>query len=364
MKIKFIKKELLDGLNLIQKFVAKQSHLTTLQGVCFKSNQMGLKLIATNLELGAEIIISGQIDDYIEISGVVDVKVLTESLKYFSGENIILTLTDQKITATSSEQELDLALMVSDDFPSLPENQGQKFEVNLNNLKNSLEKILFCVNRNNARPELSGIYCDLYNNQIILAASDSFRLAQAITTFSGDQKSTQLLPWRLCQEILGLNLEEEMVKIYLTEHQIVLEWSYGRIISRLLEGSFPAYKNIIPTKFNLNITLIKADFLQAVQGALAIATGPIQETKLKINPQAGTVNLESHYQQSSHKATVACQGEGEELLIALNVRYLSEGVAHIPEEVLTLKASGSVQPLMIFGGENKENFYLLMPLQN
>ncbi|OGW71059.1 MAG: DNA polymerase III subunit beta [Omnitrophica bacterium GWA2_41_15] len=368
MNIKFIKKELIEGLALIQKFCAKQSHLVTLQGVCLKAEENGLTLLATNLELGAEIYLAGQVSDYKELRVIVDGKILLEALKYFNGDVIEINFNEQKLTAKSAEQELELALSGAEDFPDLPKDSGEEIKISLNNLKNGLDKTSFCVNRSNLRPELAGVYFEVEGNDLYLAASDSFRLAQQIVKLEEiiSKKLTGLLPVRLAQEIQNLSLVvEKELKIFLTEHQIGLVWSGGRIISRLLEGQFPAYKNILPNKFNLTVTAPKIELLQAVQGAAAIATGPLQEVKLKINPSGGLINLDSHYQQSNHKATIHCSGEGEEITVSLNIKYLSEGLARIPEEQITINGNSALQPILITGGEeNKNNFYLLMPLQS
>lgn len=368
MNIKFIKRELIDGLGLIQKFCAKQSHLVTLQGICLKTEENGLTMRATNLELGAEIYLAGQMTDYKDLQVVVDGKILLEALKYFNGDSIDISFDEQKLTAKSAEQELELALNSAEDFPALPKDSGDEIKVSLNNLKNCLERVSFCVNRSNLRPELAGVYFEVEGENITFAASDSFRLSQQIVKLAENfsKKIIGLLPVRLAQEIQGLSVvSEPEVKLFLTEHQISLVWSGGRIISRLLEGQFPAYKNFLPAKFNLSIVAPKSELLQAVQGAAAIATGPLQEVKLKINPAGGVINLESHYQQSNHKASIHCAGEGEEITISLNIKYLTEGVAHIPEDKLTINANSALQPILITGGEeNKENFYLLMPLQN
>lgn len=368
MNIKFIKRELIDGLSLIQKFCAKQSHLVALQGVCFKTKENGLILRATNLELGAEIYLAGQTTDYKDLQVVVDGKILLEALKYFNGDAIEINFNEQKLIAKSAEQELELALNSAEDFPDLPKDSGEEIKISLNNLKNGLEKTSFCVNRSNLRPELAGIYFEVAGDNLCLAASDSFRLAQQIIKLNeaASKNLIGLWPVRLAQEIQNLSLTADKdIKIFLTEHQISLVWTGGRVISRLLEGQFPAYKNILPNKFNLTVTAPKAELLQAVQGAAAIATGPLQEVKLKINPAAGLINLESHYQQSNHKATIHCVGEGEEIIVSLNIKYLSEGLAHLPGEHLIINANSALQPILITSDEkDKENFYLLMPLQN
>jgi DNA polymerase-3 subunit beta len=234
---------------------------------------------------------------------------------------------------------------------------------------------------NEARLELTGAHIFFFQDALHLAATDSFRLAEEIIPFTEygngykaflQETPSLILPGNTLQEIMRvITPESSEVKIALEENQIFFEIDGVQIISRVINGKYPDYKQIIPQSFSLQGVFIKEDFQRAVKIASAFSSYNASEITLSFNPNDKVCTITSSSQEIGENKTVLSleflQGSAP-LTITFNPRYILEGTGALSSEKILFLANTGTTPaaLQMVDGENKsqkEYLYIIMPIR-
>ena len=205
---------------------------------------------STNLEVGIRSRIRGKID--IEGSFTVQAKLLAEYVSLLPNERIDVELKDQILHLKCAGHATAMKGISSEEFPLIPEVKREKeVIVQAAALKEAIQKTAFAVATDDTRPEISGVFCAQSEKLLTLAATDSYRLAEKTIPVEKSSGSFRLiLPLRTLQDLLRVLGEEEMAQFYLSDNQILFVVGETEIVSRLIEGQYPDYKQIIPTEYN------------------------------------------------------------------------------------------------------------------
>src|SRR3990167_801293 len=255
MKFIILKKNLKDGLRAIEKITTDNLNLPILKNFLIESFDNKIKLSATNLELAITTFISGKI---IENGGItVPLGIFSAIINNLQSERVNIELKNNKLLIKTDNYGAEIQGVKKEEFPIIPKITDDQFYLEINNsiLKNSLTSIIDSVGVN-ARPEFNGILFDYQSTLLKLAATDSFRLSEKTifnTQFESnfDKNFKIIIPNKTIQEIIkelqiNESVEMEKVFIYLDPNQIFLKNESVEIISRLINGDFPDYSQIIP----------------------------------------------------------------------------------------------------------------------
>ncbi len=367
-------------LSYLEKVAGKQLTLPILSNFLLETENGRLKISATNLEIG----IIGYIGAKIENEGKIAIpaKVLSNFIHNLpSGDVLDLEATKQGLKIVSTTYQTIIKGLDGKDFPIIPEYKEEYFfSFPAQEFKKALSHTLFCMSVNNARLELTGVHIFFYEDRIELAATDSFRLAEEIIPLSHQkedyhnfliQNPSLIIPGSTLHEIMHIITPESTdVKIALKENQIFFEIDGIQIISRIINGKYPDYKQIIPKNFALQVVLEKESFQRAVKIASNFASYNIGEITLSFLPEEKQCIISSESQEIGTNQTILpieIQNSVQPLKIVFNPRYILEGINTLTSDFLLFSANTESTPIALkaYTKNTEENnyMYIVMPIR-
>lgn len=365
-----------------ERVVGKQITLPILENVLLETENGMLKIAATNLEIGVFLKIGAKIEEEGKIT--VPAKLLSNFINNLPTENnLVLRLDDQTLHISSGGYEAQVKGLQAQDFPIIPEMEGEHlFSLQAQEFRESIPRLASCVSIDSTRPELTGVNMAFVGDEVHLAATDSFRLAEAIMKIKKedqaiyetfvDKTSNVIIPSNTLLEVMRvINPETEVVKIAIEESQIFFQIDNVRIVSRLINGKYPSYKQIMPQQFATTVVLEKEDVLRAVKIAGIFTNNKSGEVRFSINPVIGEVVVRSKAEEvGENQAKLNAEVSGPEQELVLNPRYMADGLQAISTPKLALLMNNGSSPVvlrMIEGKKNEQSMaytHVIMPIKN
>ncbi|MEI9966454.1 MAG: DNA polymerase III subunit beta [Candidatus Moraniibacteriota bacterium] len=378
MKLLCTQENLSNALLALDRVVGKQMSLPILSNILFETQKGRLKLSATNLEIGIMVGVGAKIESEGKLA--VPAKVLAQFVHNLpQGEVITLESSQGYLKLTSGGYTLNIKVLDGQDFPIIPEYKKEfPFSLPAQELKAALARLLFCVSTNESRPELSGVHIAFGERQIEVAATDSFRLGQEILPLEKpaigyknfrEENPSLILPTATIQELMRvIGTETESLQIALEENQIFFEAENVRLVSRLINGRYPDYHQIIPEKFGLEVVLRKDDCIRALKIASGLSSFVSGEIALVLDPKKETATILSQSKEIGDNTSIfplkASKGE-EPMTFVFHPRYVMEGISALRSEEITFSANTPTTPVLLSeSGEKATNYrYILMPIR-
>lgn len=323
-----------------------------------------LRVKATNLDIGCSFEIKTECLE----SGSAAVPagtLLNLLLSIKNDSNVKLSLNNGNLEVISKNNTSIIKCFPTDDFPSIPEvSKNNKVEIKTKDLINGLKSVWYSASISSIKPELSSVYIYPDDQVLIFVSTDSFRLAEKKIHF---KKTTEfqpvLLPYKNIQDIIKI-LEgvDDEVFIYFDNNQIGITFGQNRIISRVIEGSFPDYKQVIPKTSETEITILKDDLIKTVKLAQVFSDN-LNQIKFKINPSYKYIELTSKNNDiGEYKEEIPAKITGSKLEINFNHKYIMDSMQSIESDTLNLSFFGLGKPMVIRGGGDGSFMYLVMPM--
>ncbi len=371
MKIKILKDNLVKGLEIVTKISLKKVSLPILSTCLIETEKNFLKISATNLESGIIWWGLAKVEEHGKIC--VDAKLFSNVITHLKEETIILSSEDNILKINDENVSLKIKGVNPEEFPLIPQKDSlEKIPVPSEKLCSALSQIINIPSPSLGRPEISGIYFLFEGDVLKLVATDSFRLAEKKIKLSTKQNKiySLILPQNAAKEIIGIfRKEDEEINFYLTPNQIFIESlakesPHPKILftSRLIEGEYPNYQEIIPKKFKTKVRVNKDEFLSQIKTA-SLFSGKINEVKLEINKKSSKIGILSENPDfGEFKSQIPAVIEGENISISFNYRFLIEGISSIDEKEFDFLFTEPDGPAILKPSE--EFFYILMPIKS
>lgn len=355
------------GLSVVNRVASKNVALPILNNVLIIAENNQIQLQTTNLEVGITTTVRGKV----ETPGryTVPSRLLTEFMSLLDHEKVTITTDDRGAHITSGHSKTSIKGLPAEDFPVLPTvTDAIKTSVPATELRACLEGVVFAAANDESRPEISGIYLQLNEQALVVAATDSYRLAErrCKTLENITQPKNVIIPARTIQEVLRvIQNESDNVVIQLGETQAAFEVGGVEIVSRLIDGRYPEYQQIIPQNWKTRVTLPRDEFVANIRAASLFCKPGINDLAIEISAEKKEVALRAaNTQQGEHEATIPVSIEGEENASVFNYRYLLDGLQSFSGTEVSLELSNDQAPGVIRSkGGNEENLYLLMPIR-
>ncbi len=376
MKFACTQENLIQGLNMAGHVAGKNANLPVLGNILLKTEAGSLKLSATNLEMAVNCTVRGKVEVEGEYS--VPAKLFMDYVSLLPAGKVELVLTEEGLEVRSGEQETVLKGIPANEFPLLPKlAKDHGYSLPSNDLKRALSQVVFAVSTSQSRPELTGVACyfnpEGSEHKATFAATDSYRLAERVLPCSGNGSAMRfIVPARALVEamrILGAYKDElgipENVSLNFTENQLVVSFGNVELISRLIEGSFPDYKQIIPQQFKTEAIINRSELQKAVRAASLFSRQGLFDVHISLDPDKGVCTVESADQGvGKTKTTIKGTVTGVANSVTLNFRYLGEGLASMSGEMVKLRQIDSMNPLLLVPeGSNEAYQYIVMPIR-
>lgn len=376
MKFACTQENLIQGLNMAGHVAGKNANLPVLGNILLKTEAGSLKLSATNLEMAVNCTVRGKVEADGEYS--VPAKLFMDYVSLLSAGKVELVLTEEGLEVKSGEQETVLKGIPANEFPLLPKlAKDHGYSLPSNDLKRALSQIVFAVSSSQSRPELTGVAC-FFNpegaeHKATFVATDSYRLAERVLPCTGSGSAMRfIVPARALVEamrILGAYKDElgvpENVTLNFTENQLVVSFGNVELISRLIEGSFPDYKQIIPQQFKTEAVVNRSELQKAVRAASLFSRQGLFDVHLSLDPDKSACIVESADQGvGKTKTTIKGTVTGIANSVTLNFRYLGEGLASMSGESVRIRQIDSMNPLLLMPEGTSEAYqYIVMPIR-
>jgi len=368
MQIKILQQDLIGPLQSVLRSVGVKTTLPVLGNILFEAEGNRLKLSATNLEVGVIKFVNAEVLEGGAIT--IPAKTLTEVVSSLSGLEIELDTSGESLNIKAGKFKADLNCIAASEFPAIPQTEAEGFKIPKEIFKDSIPQISFASAVDEGRPVLTGILTEIKEGKFEVVATDGFRLAHK--TFSDAKLAgisfKALIPRRTLDELVRLINEEteDFSEIELTttdnQNQVVFKIGATLLSSRLIEGNFPTWDRIIPSKFVSNAVINKEELIKGLKLASVFARSEANVIRIKVTSLG--LQLTSETRELGHQdAQVEAQVEGEELEVAFNSRYLVDAVSSCPGPEQKIYFSGSLSPTLIKPVKEEGVEYIVMPIR-
>jgi DNA polymerase-3 subunit beta len=373
MKVEILKENLKNGLSIVEKIVGKNVSLPILDNVLMETEDSFLSLSSTDLETAIKIWILTKIIKTGKV--VVPAKFLSNFVSLLPNEKITLEEKKQGLYVECKSFKNQIQGFNSEEFPLIPEFKNLEF-LEVDNIKfcQGLSQIVDVASPSQSRPEISGIYFIFSKNSIKIVATDSFRLAEKTIVLEEPIKKeiSFILPQKPAREIINILGEKEgKTKIYFSSSQTMFEFPMKdvprpqvQIISRLIEGEYPNYEEIIPKKFKTHVIVKRDEFLNQIKAA-SLFSGKVNEVKIKINPESKELEISAQDPEvGESKSSISAKIEGEEIEASFNYKFLSDGLLNIRSSEVIFDLSKEDGPCILKPVGDASYIYVVMPIKS
>lgn len=365
-----------------ERVVGKQITLPILENILLQTDHGMLKISATNLEIGVFLKIGAKIEK--EGTITVPAKLLSNFVNNLPAESAIsLEVKDQTLYIESGTSKAQIKGLQAQDFPIIPEMQSDfLFSLPAQEVKETIPRLAACVSLDSTRPELTGMNIVLQKDEIRMAATDSFRLAEAVINIKKtnpqnydifiDKTNSIIVPLNTLLEVFRvISNETQNIEVSIEESQIFFQVDNIRIVSRLINGKYPEYRQIIPQQFTTKILMEKDSALRAVKIAGIFTNTKTGEVKFSIDAKKNEVTIQSKAEEVGENSTILkAEVDGSSQEIVFNPRYMTDGLQALstPEFVLLMNSGTSAAVIRMVQGDEKEEIssytYIIMPIKN
>lgn len=374
MKLIILKKNLKDGLKSIEKINSENTQLQILKNFLIESFENKIKISATDLELAITTFINGKI---IEEGGItIPLNIFNSIINNLSSERINLELLENnKLLIKTDNYQAEIQGIKKEEFPIIPKIKNIQNYIEIKNsiLLNSLNSIINSTTLN-GRAELSGVLFDFQTTILKLTTTDTFRLSEKTlinTQFKSniDKNFKIIIPNKTIQEVIKeiQNNENGIMVIYFDQNQILFKTENTEIISRLINGEFPDYQQIIPKTIDFEIIINTKEFINAIK-LNSVFTDKFNEIKILLKEDLKNMEIFSFGQNvGENKYFIPAKIKSslkENFETSFNWKFLLDGIKNIESENIFLGLSASNKPAIIKSPGDISWFYIVMPIKN
>jgi len=363
MKISVSLRRFKKGLGAVEKIIASKSTLPVLNNVLIKIEDNQVVLSATDLEIGINYYLGGKVESPGSIT--VPGKVLSNFINNLNEETINLEVKDNILTTKTERSEATLNGISADEFPAIPKVEGKEIlEISGQILKTALSQVGFSASFDESRPILTGVYFIVSDNELRLVATDSYRLAEKVLKTPTKENATFVVPNKTVQELQRVINGSEEVKMILSDNQVLFILPDMEITSRIIEGEYPDYKQIIPKSFKTQAVLATHDLANTIKTASFFTRESSNNVKVSFRQDGVDVEAISS-QLGNFKSQLKAKVTGDDNEINFNFKYLLDALSGVGHEEVSLELVGKLNPGVIKPGGTKSDItYIIMPLRN
>lgn len=366
---------LLQGLSLVSHISGKNVNLPILGNVLLKTENGGLKLSTTNLEMAVSAMVRGRVEQPGEFT--VPAKLIQDYVSLLPSGKVELVLGDEGLEVRADGSSTTVRGMPSSEFPLIPRLAKEGgYRLKADAFRAAIGQVAFAVSGSESRPELGGVACYFHGfekkNTLTMAATDSYRLAEREIEFEPGSSSNEtkcIVPAKAMQEIariLSAYKDDvgmpEAVEWSLTDSQMVVSYGNVELISRLIEGSFPDYRQIIPTAFKTTVTVTRTELAKAIRAASLFAKQGLYDVHFECSDGALKVSS-SDSGTGAHSTTLKTETEGGGNKVTMNFRYVSDGLAALGVDKARLRLIDGMNPVELTPAEGEGYRYIVMPIR-
>ena len=364
MKIEVIKEKLLEAISQAEHISGKHVSLPVLSSVVIDALEDSVTIKATNLDVGIELSVPAKVSESgtVALSGALLKAFLVNAPQ---GKNIVCETNGGLCRVVTSQGEASFNTLSAEDFPVIPKvTEGKSFSIPAKDLVLGLKSVVWSASVSTIKPELGSVYVFEENEDMVFVATDSFRLAEKrVKVKKVKGIDPILIPFKNALEIVrvfdGASYD---LDITISQNQLSIIASGIHLSSRVIDGNFPDYRQIIPKEFVTKATILKQDLAQVLKLG-SLFSDSFNQIVINIKPQDKLVEFHTKNSEvGESKQQVKGSVEGDEVSMPFNHRYILDCLQSIESESVILKIAGQSKPMIISPSNNNSFTYLVMSM--
>lgn len=375
MKLLILQEILKKGLSIIERVSSKSLTLPILNNILISSEKNFLNLAATDLEVGINWWCLAKIEKEGKIT--VPSRLFSNFISLLPGKKITLSAENDNLTIEYDKHKSQIKGISAEEFPIIPKiSEGEFVNIKADSFCQNLSQICDIPVLSTTRPEISGVYIIFSKNLITMVSTDSFRLGEKKMFVKNELNLKKdyhlIIPQRAIKEIINIFSDASGdIKICFSSNQVMFESKMAetnhaqvQLVSRLIEGEYPNYKEIIPEKFTTQLTLDKNELLNQIKTA-SLFSGKINEIKIKTDVSKKNLEILSQSAEiGKHESAVPIKFKGEPVDVSFNYKFLIDGLSNIKSSEILFELNGDSGPGLIKPVGDETYVYVVMPIKN
>ena len=362
MKIIVKQKNISKSISIVQKGISSRSSLQILNGILIEAKDNKLKLTSTDLEVGIETYLDCEIIE--EGSIVVNSRIFGDLIKKLPQADILIDVKEFNINIVCENSEFNILGNNPVEYPDLPTIINQNtFDIPMDLFKAAIRQTVLATSQDETRPILTGVLFEINNGKASFVALDGYRLALRNIPIDLEDKINIVIPAKTLLELNKiLDDNEEELNITIAPNHIIFNLGDTTFSSRLLEGEFLNYRDIIREEHNTKVVVDKKEFQSSLERASLLAKEE-KANLIKLNIEDNKIIIKSNSEIGNVNEEIYSNVDGEDLHIAFNSRYLLEGIKVIETDDIELLFMGSLNPCIIKPVGDQNYTYLVLPVR-
>lgn len=349
---------------MVSRVVGSGNPLQVLNNILVKTDQGRIKLSSTNLEIGVNTWVGGKVEE--EGALTVPARLINDYINNLPTEKITLESGENSTLKLESENyHTNIKGLSHEDFPLIPQVTDEPFaKIDGNELRNAFAETIWASAANETQPEISGIFMAFEGDQLRIAATDRYRLAERSAVLKEPARGTKevIVPARTVGEVYKiLSVGKGEVEIYFSESQVLFKFDETELISRLIDGQYPDYRQIIPKEFKTEAEVETQELIHGLKAAALFAPDSNNVT-VHIKPSGITVTASS-MAAGENTTEVKAKVSGSENAAVFNYRYLLDCLNNLSEPKVKLKMISDSSPASVVPANRDNYVYIVMPIK-
>lgn len=357
-------KALMNSISIVQKAVSAKSTLPILKGIYLEAFDQSLRLVATDMELGIDHVMDANIIS--EGSIVVDSRLFGEIIRRLPDSDVEISLEENnELLIKCASSKFNILSYDSSEFPQLPQiEEEQTYEISQDLFKNMIRQTVFATAEDEARPILTGVLLEIEENILNMVALDGYRVALRKGKIESNLNNKVVIPGKTLNEINRImsGEKDEKIEISLTNNHALFTVNSTKLISRLLEGEFINYNQVIPKEYKSRVK-VKAKELQNSIERASLLGKEGRNNLVKFTIMDGKMIINSNSELGNVHEEIEIELEGEDLQIAFNSKYFIDALRVVDDDIVYLEFTTNLSPGIIKPITNDNIIYLVLPVR-
>lgn len=367
MKLSCTQENLNKGLSLVGRMISSRTALPILSHILIKTDKGRLKLSATDLEIG----VNAWVGSKVEKEGTITVpgRLISDFVATCDDKTINLNAEKQDLVLKSEKYQAKIKGTNAEEFPLIPEVKEENIlEVSALDFREAVSQVIIASAVDESRPVLAGVLLKVLKNKVKLVATDSYRLAEKTLTLEKPVNFSKdvIIPAKTMNELVRIltTVSADKIKIAIAENQIQFTVDDTvEIVSRLIEGNYPNYEQIIPDKNATQVEIEKSQFVNIIKMASLFARESANNIQIKISTKGKLKVVAAASQVGENVSEMNVNVDGEQAEISFNAKFVLDVLSIIADNKIYLELSGKLNPGVVRPVGSKDYLYLIMPLR-
>ena len=367
MEISVTKENLDFALTNVSRVASTKTGLPILNNILLRTDSNRLLVAATNLEIASSHYIGAKVTKPGSIT--IPAKLVSDFVHNLPKEQITLTVKNNRLHLTASQSSSIINGVADDDFPELPTIESKKavsYTLTTNDFKESVSQTIIAASSDTTRPVLTGVYWHSFEGSLYMAATDGYRLTERKVVKTNSQVDA-IIPTNTLQEVLRtLRDDIDELEVLFDDTQVTFRFGEVEITSRLIDGTFPDYRQLIPKTSTTSFTLARDEFTRTIKIASLFARESGGGITLTLDTDKKTLSVHSIASEvGENTSEIPVTLTGEAGAVSLNSRYLADALSVIDGSDITFEFSGKLAPCIVHDSTKSPEYkHIIMPLKS